>query len=83
MKAPTEPIVAVVHLDTQPPLVLQQVTLRPDKVKDGHIRLGETMGDEALCWIALDRVHVVMVLGRAVQVGDKWECHPFELKQVA
>ncbi len=80
MIIPPHPIVAVVQLTTQPPNVLQQVTLRPDKVKGDLIRLGETPGDEANCWIRLGDVTVVTVLGKAVEVKDgqttKWECHP-------
>lgn len=58
------PTCAVVQLATQPPGVLQQVTLRPDKVsKQKLIRLGETPGDEALCWIHPKNVLVVEILG--------------------
>ena len=58
-------LLAVVHLATQAPGVLQQVTLRPDKIANSGqlIRLGETQGDEASCWIALDHVYVVEWLG--------------------
>jgi hypothetical protein len=33
MDTPTQPIVAVIHTRMQPPGVLQQVTIRPDKLK--------------------------------------------------
>ena len=56
--------VAIVHLATQPPGTLQQVTLRPDKVsRAGFLRLGETQGDEAMCWIHPDNVMVMEILG--------------------
>lgn len=64
------PICAVVKLATQPPGVFQQVTLRPDKVVDGLIRLGETRGDEARCWIAAEHVAVVKILGRVKCAGN-------------
>jgi hypothetical protein len=58
------PTVAIVHLATQQPGSLQQVTLRPDKVsKAKFIRLGETQGDEALCWIHPQNVLVMEILG--------------------
>jgi len=70
-------ITAVVHLSTQPPHVLQQVTLRPEKCAAGLIRLGETPGDEALCWIALEHVEIVHVLGRAIEVSKtEWKVEP-------
>lgn len=56
--------VAIVHLATQPPGTLQQVTLRPGKVsRGGFIRLGETQGDEAMCWIHPMNVRVMEILG--------------------
>ncbi len=58
-------ICAVVKLATTPPGVLHQVTLRPDKVNGELIRLGETRGDEASCWIHRDMVRVIEILGRA------------------
>lgn len=65
------PICAVVKLATQPAGVLQQVTLRPDKVSEGGlIRLGETRGDEARCWISPENVVVVEVLGEVECVGN-------------
>ncbi len=82
MIIPPHPIVAVVQLTTQPPNVLQQVTLRPDKVKGDLIRLGETPGDEANCWIRLGDVTVVTVLGKAVErkngQASEWVCEPAE-----
>lgn len=80
----------IVQLKTQPPGVIHQVTLRPDKVKTdyqpcpcGHgklqrsvIRFGETPGDEAAGWQSPHNVEIISVLGVAVEVGDKWECQP-------
>ncbi len=46
---------------------LQQVMLRPDKVSEcGLIRLGETPGDEANCWIRQTNIEIVEVLGRGM-----------------
>lgn len=69
-------ICAVVKLKTQPPGVLQQVTLSPGKVSASGslIRLGETPGDEALCWIEPHNVIVVEILGTVLPFhveGDK------------
>lgn len=73
------PICAIVQLAIEGPRPdfagrplrpLQQVTLRPDKVIDGLIRLGETRGDEARCWIAAEHVSVVKILGRVKCQGD-------------
>lgn len=58
---------------------LQQVTLRQDKITPlGHIRLGETQGDEANCWISIEHVEIVEVLGRSVERDGAWRCEPFE-----
>jgi hypothetical protein len=73
------PICAIVQLAIEPPRPdfagrpirpLQQVTLRPDKVLGDLIRLGETRGDEARCWIAAEHVAVVKILGRVKCAGD-------------
>lgn len=58
-------LLAVVHLATQPPGVLQQVTLRADKLSPyGQLlRLGETDGDEAFCWVALEHIYIVEYIG--------------------
>ena len=80
MLIPPHPTLAVVQLATQPPNVLHQVVLRPDKVKGDLIRLGETPGDEANGWLRLGDVTIVQTLGRAVEVkdgqGTKWICEP-------
>lgn len=58
---------------------LQQVTLRPDKLSAlGYIRLGETPGDEAMCWVSPANIRVVEVLGRAVENGGKWTVEPYD-----
>lgn len=59
------PLLAVIHLATQPPGVLQQVVLRPDKFSPNKtlIRLGETQGDEACCWADVRHVQIVEWLG--------------------
>ena len=58
---------------------LQQVTLRPDKVSgQGFIRLGETQGDDAFCWIRPEHILILEVLGEAVEVDGKWTVHPIE-----
>lgn len=85
MKAPTQAVVAVVQMRTQPLGVIHQVTIRPDKVKQSEkdiplIRLGETPGDEYNGWMYLEAIEVVCVLGKAVQTGDKWECVPDALE---
>lgn len=75
----TQPIVAVVHLAHQPPLVNHQVLLHPDKIvsyadKDGHmIRLGEFPGDEANGWIDLQAIEILHVLGSATYDPEKRE----------
>ena len=76
-------------LDLEPgqPMVrpLQQITLRPDQVtEEGYLRLGNTPGDEAHCWIHPQNIQIVEVLGTAVKkeqhqpgsgvVETVWEC---------
>ena len=66
-------ICAIVELAIEPPrpdfernLIrpLQQVVLRPDKISlQGFIRLGETPGDEANCWIRPEHINVLEILG--------------------
>lgn len=83
MIVPEKPILAVVQLNNQPKGVIHQVVLRPDKVKNGIIRLGETYGDEILGWQHLGNVEVVEILGEAVppegassMAGPAWTCVP-------
>jgi hypothetical protein len=79
METPTQAIVAVIHTRMQPPGVLQQVTIRPDKVKGNILRLGETPADEYMGWVRLEDVEIVQVLGKAEQQPDKtWKCVPEE-----
>ena len=67
----------VVQLATQPPGVIHQVTLRPDKIKDGLIRLGETQGDEAAGWQYPQAIDVKVILGIAKEENDKtWTVEP-------
>lgn len=55
---------------------LVQFVLRPDKFTElGYLRLGETPGDEANCWINPDNIHIVEVLGTAHHIDGKWEVH--------
>jgi hypothetical protein len=53
----------VVQLLTQAPGVLHQITLDPNKIKDGLIRIGDTPGDEATGW--QQNIHVHVILGTA------------------
>jgi hypothetical protein len=76
MDTPTQPIVAVIHTKMQPSGVLQQVTIRPDKVKGNILRLGETPQDEYMGWVRLEDVEIVQTLGRAVEQNGKWTCVP-------
>lgn len=72
-----QPYVAVVQLRTQPSGVIHQVTLRPDKLHDGLIRLGDTMGDEAAGWQYPANIQVLSILGTGHEVEPgKWECKP-------
>lgn len=82
---PQKPIVAVVQLATQPKGVIHQVILRPDKVKGGLIRLGETPGDEANGWVFLGSIDVIEILGDAEPDEEKkaWKCVPREEKKLA
>lgn len=77
METPTQAIVAVIQSRTQPPGVLQQVTIRPDKVKDQIIRLGETIADEYNGWLRLEDITIMTVLGKAVEEDGKWRCEPY------
>ncbi len=85
------PYYCLVQLRTQPPGVLHVVTLRPDKIKTttrlcsmGHahesavIVLGDTPGDQAVGWQYPENIHVVAVLGVAVEKDGHWECIPLD-----
>lgn len=68
LKAPT---CAIVQLKTQMPGVVHQVVLRPDKIsRAGFIRLGDTPGDEASCWVHADNLLVMELLGEAIRNQD-------------
>ena len=71
-----KPIVAVIHMRTQPPGVIHQVTLRPDKMKGLLIRLGETPNDEWNGWVYQADIEIIEKLGIAVQEGNTWKCVP-------
>src|SRR5512146_1062865 len=66
-----KPVVVILKLSTQPPNVLQQVCIRKETLsRHGYLRLGETPGDEACCWIAPDHAVVLEGLGTAEFVED-------------
>lgn len=73
-------IIRLNHTDA--PGIIRQVTLRPDKVHDGLIRLGETPQDEANGWQYPFNVEVISIIGRAVYKGgdegnpSNWSCRP-------
>ena len=70
---------AVVQLLTQPRGIIHQVMLRPDKVKNGLIRLGDTPGDEAAGWQVPGNIVVLSVLGTGVEENDKtWTVTPVD-----
>lgn len=86
-----QPYYAVVQLRHMQAGVLFAVILRPDKVKQtmrqcslGHahksavIVFGESPGDQAAGWQYPENVHIVAVLGVAVEEGGKWECRPLD-----
>ena len=66
----------VVQLKHQQPGVIHQVTLRPDKIHDGFIRLGETVDDEANGWQYPENIEVLSIIGVAVENEGKWSCRP-------
>ncbi|MDZ4346075.1 MAG: hypothetical protein U1E51_26990 [Candidatus Binatia bacterium] len=66
----------IVQLRTQTPGVIHQVTLRPDKIHDGFIRLGETPNDEAAGWQYPANVMILSVLGYAIEDKGQWVCRP-------
>jgi hypothetical protein len=78
MDTPIQAIVAVIQSRTQPPGVLQQVTIRPDKLKGHIIRFGETTADEYNGWLRLEDITLMAVLGLAVEKDGKWVCVPEE-----
>lgn len=68
--------VCVVQLATQPGGVLHTVTLRPDKINNGFIRLGDTPGDEAFGWQHPDNITVCAILGTAEIEGKETKVTP-------
>lgn len=86
-----QPYYCIVQLRHQPQGVLHSVILRPDKISQtmrqcsmGHhhrssvIVLGESPGDQAMGWQYPENIHVVSVLGKAIETDGKWECIPIE-----
>ena len=82
LKELDQPYTVIVQHFTQALGVIHQVTLRPDKVKEGLIRLGETPGDELMGWNYPENLTVLVVLGTAQKKtppgtgGEAWECEP-------
>lgn len=79
------PLCAIITIATQPiyqgfdqlPVrPMMQVILRPDKIRGNLIRLGESQGDEAYCWIEMKNVEVVEILGNATEKDGKWTVTP-------
>ena len=69
----------MIQLLTQPRGIIHQVMLRPDKVKNGLIRLGETPGDEAAGWQHPANIVVLSVLGMGKEAEDKsWTVTPVD-----
>ena len=60
-----QPYCCVIQLRTQPQGVIHQVILRPGKVKDGLIRIGDSQGDEASGWQHPSNIIVLSILGTA------------------
>ena len=74
------PYVCVVQHFSQPTGVIHQVTLRPDKISNGLIRIGETQGDELVGWNYPENFLIINVLGVGREgIGGKWECVPLDL----
>lgn len=73
------PYHCVIQLLTQPRGIIHQVMLRPDKVKNGLIRLGDTPGDEAAGWQYPANIVVLSVLGIGKEGEDKsWTVTPVD-----
>ncbi len=63
---------------------LLQVTIRQDKISTrGLIRLGETPGDEARCWIRAEHVQVIEILGQAQPADAANERAPWKVSPLA
>ena len=73
------PYCCVVQLRTQPPGVIHQVILNPEKVKGNLIRLGETKGDELNGWQFPTSIDVLTILGVAhIAKDDTIQVVPIE-----
>jgi len=69
----------IVQLLTQPRGVIHQVMLRPDKIKDKLIRLGDTLKDEVAGWQYPANIVVLSVLGIGTEEKDKtWTVEPID-----
>ena len=67
----------IIQLLTQPRGVIHQVMLRPDKIKNDLIRLGETPGDEAAGWQYPQNIVILAILGTGKEEHDKtWTVEP-------
>ena len=66
----------IVQSKTQMPGVIHQVTLRPDKVHDGFLRLGDTPHDELNGWVYPQNLNVLSIIGVAVETNGAWSCRP-------
>lgn len=86
-----QPTYCIVQLRHQPPGVLHSVILRPDKISQtmrqcsmGHyhrsaiIVLGESPGDQAMGWQYPENIHIVAILGKAIETDGQWKCVPIE-----
>lgn len=71
-----KPYVCIVQNSNQPRGVIHQVTLRPDKVFRGLIRVGDTPGDELVGWNFPEKLYVLAVIGEGVETEGKWTCRP-------
>lgn len=81
-----QPYHCVIQLLTQPKGIIHQVMLRPDKVKNGLIRLGETPGDEAAGWQHPQNIVILSVLGVGKEIIDEddkskthWDVTPYDV----
>ena len=75
---------AVIQIRHQTLGVLHQVTLRPDKIHGGLIRLGETPNDEAAGWQWPQSITVVTVLGTAHEgPSNTWTCRAMIEREAA
>lgn len=74
MDKPEKPVVALVRIlnGTQHPALRFQVTLKPEQVREGYIRFGNTPGDELVGWWLLEDIVLAKVLGEPSADGKGW-----------